>query len=320
MNLLEKFDAVEVQQNRRISPMEKAYCEAQQAACTAAAKRMKTIADSITEAYAEQREILSPVYDDYSDYNGYLDDSHMKADDIREHIVARHKTYISRVVGYFESKHRVSLDQNEIMEHLIPEAPVRPDHYFGMSDKALEAYKERYQIYKQQYAQYEQQLFDLVICYETIVDEIFQQLGGFSFEEQELRELKQKLWQGWHSNNWRTEYKTAEDFEVKGQTLQLKDGCSIASYYSSDKLQLHNVTKDLLRGIAHYEHGNVDLAVSMFGRLMGYDFSIFEVFPHSEKVQKIKCFKNGRVDIKFRDAAACNDFVDRYLRTEIQEV
>ena len=323
MGILEKFDAVEVQQDRRISPLEKAYCEAQQAACTAAAKRMKAIADAITEAYAEQREILSPVYttNDYADYNSYLDDSHMKADEIREHIVNRHRTYIGRIVDYFASNHRVNLDQVEIMNHLIPEAPAKPDYYYGMSDKAMEAYKERYQLYEQQYAQYEQEIFDLEIPYESIVDEIFQQLGGFSFEEQELRELKKKLWENWHSNNWRTEHQTVEDFEIKNQTLKLENGCSNDSYWRpTDEFKLHNSTKYILQAIAHYEHGDVRLATHMFGGFMDYRFDGAEGYPRSSMVEKIKCFKNGRVDIKFTDAATCNAFVDQYLRTEITEV
>ena len=35
------------------------------------------------------------------------------------------------------------------------------------------------------------------------------------------------------------------------------------------------------------------------------------------KVRNIKLFKNGRVDIKFRDAVTVQEFVENYLRKQI---
>lgn len=314
MNLLDKFDAVEVKADRRISPVDKSFCEAQEAACIAASEKLKLIADMIKDGLDEQDRLLNA----FSNCASYFASSNLDDDKVLHVRNERHERMVRTIVHYFERKYNVSLNAGSIIDHLVPKEPEHP--YSGFYTKPTE--EERTQ-YKASRAAYQDQMDQLVIHYQDIVDEIFQQLGGFSFAERSLREMKKDLWNKFHYKGWHSDGKLVENFEIKGQTLKLTSyAVSYDEWFaSSGPWQMSDSTKALLDAIAHYEIGDTNAGVRIFPSLMDYRHDCSEYNPcMSEKVEKIKCYKNGKVDIKFKDAATCNDFVDRYLRTEITEV
>jgi len=314
MNLLEKFDAVEVKADRRISPVDKSFCEAQEAACAAAEQKLKQIAIMIKEGLDEQDRLL----ESYSNCASYFASSDLDDDKALRARNKRHERMIRTIVHYFERRYNVNLNDGAIVDHLVPKEPEHP--YSGFYSHPT---KDEMEQYKDSLAAYQDQMDQLVIHYQDIVDEIFQQLGGFSFKDRALREMKKSLWDKFHYRGWHSDNKTVESFEVKGQTLKLTSyAVSYDEWFAdSGPWQMTDSTKELLNAIAHYELGDTNAGSRIFPSLMDYrhDCPVYTPFM-SEKVEKIKCYKNGKVDIKFVDAAACNDFVDRYLRTEITEV
>lgn len=319
MNLLEKFDAVEVKADRRIAPEDRSWCAAQHAAYLAAGDSFAAIEDLIREEYGIQKNFLARHYgSNYSSSDSYLG-THFNDGDARQWNMDRHQKYIMRVVNYFANKYRVHLDAYAVKDRLIPPPPDEP-RYYGIISRD-EQYFAELEVYKKKKEEYEKSLCKLDISYETILDEIFQQLGGFSFSEKAEAELKKKLYDEFHRKDWRTGGVMLEQFEVKNKTLKLDYGCSpYYSYSSSADLQLTSSGKALICGLCHWEFGDEGRAASAYRDIMDYRFSLQKFQPDSEKVEEMRFFKNHRVDIRFTDAATCNDFVDRYLRTEITEV
>lgn len=235
----------------------------------------------------------------------------------------RNRTFISAVVNYFSRKYSVELDKSKIEEHLIPTGPKEPDlpwgGYRSMSEDEIASYRQELDAYKVEKDKFEQSLRTLPLRYEQVVDEIFVQLGGFSFQERAMNEFLRLCWDASHHRNWSSD-QYVEEFEIKNDVLRLTGSwvyCDenkwmrspVPEYKPSESL------KTILNALAHYETGKFKDGANWFPELFKYDTkeNQFEI-AYMSKVKNIKLFKNGRVDIKFRSAAFVQEFVGQYLR------
>ena len=233
----------------------------------------------------------------------------------------RNRTFISAVVNYFSRKYNVELDEREIEEHLIPTGPKEPNlpwgGYRNMSEDEIASYREELDTYKVEKEKFEQSLRVLPLRYERVVDEIFVQLGGFSFQEKAMNEFLSRTWNCCHS----TYRDNAEEFEIKNDTLKLTGywcRCKDDSWRSHDEWESTDSLKTLLNALAWYECGRMDEGNLWFPELFRYDTerNFFETY-NMEKVKSVKLFKNGRVDIKFRSVAYVQEFVETCLRRKV---
>lgn len=153
------------------------------------------------------------------------------------------------------------------------------------------------------------------------MDEIFVQLGGFSFQERAMNEMLIRCWKSGHRKDWRTD-KTVEDFDVKNDTLKLLDSgywCECHSWRSYPEWSASDGLKHVLEAVAHFQCGRMNEGHLWFPDLFMHS-TPNNVFPinNMEKVKNIKLFKNGRVDIKFSSAAYAQEFVENYLRKYVE--
>jgi hypothetical protein len=243
-------------------------------------------------------------------------------DRVYETMKGRNRTFVSTIVRYFSRKYKVDLDEEEIKEHLFPAAPEEPDlpwgGYRSMSDDEIDAYKEKTAVYKEAKEKYDQSLCALPLRYEQIVDEIFVQLGGFSFQERAMNEFMERIWNCCHN-----QYSGGkEKFEIKNDTLRL-NGYGYWISVDENKWMSHPVPeyrlyddmRTLLHALAYYECGRMDEGSRWFPELFKYDTKENQFdLAHMKKLKSIKFFKNGRVDIKFRNATYAQEFVEQYLR------
>lgn len=321
MNLLDKFAAVEIKADNRISEADRLYCTQNQTAYEKAGEFLRKLASELSEALEEQRQILCKKESEF--YESYMDHDHMTVRHVTEALVERHKTLIHNIVSYFSRTYSVELDTGIIRDHLIPKAPESNPPYSrwgwgSLTEEQMEANRAYHEAYEEELKEYQKNIHNMVIRYEDIVDEIFTQLGGFSFTEQALNELREKCYNAAHHREWRSESDT-EDFVVKKDVLQLtRYSCHYDAGWSTPRWSIPDSTKHILDGIAHFDRGEFNHGHKLFPALFAWDMqcNIFE-FPWAEKVRSVKLFKNGRVDIKFADAAAVNEFVDNYLRIKI---
>ena len=156
----------------------------------------------------------------------------------------------------------------------------------------------------------------LPLRYEQIVDEIFLQMGGFSFEEKARSELLERVYNATHylhDSAWAHARAGEERFEVKNAILRFPEGMTYQSY---DRLRCSDDFRAILDAVAAFESDGTAPGTSYFDPFYMYDTSttLLET-PTLDKVDSVKIYKNGRADIRFRSPAMAQEFVTQYLRT-----
>lgn len=316
MSLLNKFSSVEIKADNRISEEDKAFCQRHQEAFDKSGLALAVIAEKMSAALAEQESILGTGTDGGTDQ--YVSGNGFSCNDgfVYGVMKQRNKSFITALVRYFAHKYNVKLDKDEILEHLIPAPPQEPQLPWGgyrdMSDEQIDQFKERMEVYRQEETKYSEAMRAFPLRYEQIVDEIFVQLGGFSFQEQAMNEFLERTWKCCHQN-----WDGKERFEIKNDTLRLTSGwcwCDDQWSWGPDWKPSDDL-RTLLDALAWYQCGRMGEAALWFPELCRYTTkeNQFDTCNMS-KVKFIKLFKNGRVDIKFRSATYVQEFVEQCMR------
>ncbi len=152
--------------------------------------------------------------------------------------------------------------------------------------------------------------YDLNLTHHNIIDEIFEQLDGFSFEEKAVHELIEA------SKN------TIYDFDNK-VTIK-KSSLSINNYVWWDTwwgFSLKSGLTQLYKALSHFENGStktLDALNHMLEQLRQGDkhYDIFRKyeFESYEKIKSIKVFKNKKITVEFKDHALAQEFANTYLK------
>ena len=295
MGLLEKFEAVTIQSDNRISAEDKAFCERHQAAYEAAIQGCQELKLFWEDMIKTQDELLEE--DSWRHTLLYLSSPNqleLSTEGIDQHVEGLHKKFIRVLVNQFNATYATSLSAGRIEETLLPKEPERSGR---KEDEALKAYHE--------------ELRSLVICYQDIVELMVQQMDGRSFTDQAFYELTAQC----HRAAWNT-YQGTPKFERKKNVIRYTGyGCRCKSWGHSDEWELQQDTKDILKGAAFFENGVFRLYPMGFQELLGYSGSYDNEhnFPTCVKLVQLKMFKNGRVDFKFSTEAYAEKFVRDYL-------
>ncbi len=218
MGLLDKFNAVEIKADNRISEADRKYCTTLQEAYDKAKEQLDDVYTILIRVGNEQRRIMG---NDAERMPKFLEGCSSLVSQVDEDIMNRHFRFINAIVSYFEREYTVNLERSCICEHLIPKKP--DSSYWNDA-------------YKQEYQKYRQDIKNLSLSYVSVIDEIYAQLDGFSFEERAVNELKKRCWEVVHPGRYYND-NPEDQFEVKGSTLRLTYGCSHSSWYS-DTLEL----------------------------------------------------------------------------------
>ncbi|WP_431818827.1 hypothetical protein [Bacillus pumilus] len=157
---------------------------------------------------------------------------------------------------------------------------------------------------------YKSYSFEQLITFEKLLDHLFEQLGGFTFDEMANQQIKNKI------------NEAVYKFEVKKHTLHLPDflyfedwfGLSL-SYRSEEKLD------KLFDALMLFENGMPSSSYAMdqikyelkegFNKHAIFDKYSFDIFS---KIKSFKTFKNGKVSIEFHSLELANEFANKYLK------
>ncbi len=295
MDLLEKFAAVKIEADSRITESDKDFCEQHQKAYETAISSFKELAFFWADMNTEQQKLLGGV--DSPFYHNYLFSQNgpsISQDQINRHIEGLHQDYIDWLTHYFNSTYHVSVSSSEVAKAILPK---QPESRRGDTEE---------------WAQYHVQMQSLTVHYSDIVDQIILRLDGRSFSEQAFHELYTKC----HNAAWNT-YRQKAEFEQKKDTIRFTGYFCNFRGWPFDGWELQDTMKEILRGVAHYETGSYRVFPLGFSDLMGYhDIKDAVVeFPTCEKVKQIKLFKNNRVDLKFASPEFAGQFISKYLGT-----
>lgn len=324
MSILDKFSSVEIKADNRISDDDRAFCVRHQEAFDKAGPALDKIADAMIAAKTEQQSILGSDDSEYSylsTWGVYISSDRFKCDEsaVYEMEKKRGERFITEIVDYFQRKYTLELDRDKVKDRLIPAPPKGPElpwgGYRSMTDEEVDVFKEKLSAHKAELQKYENDLRANSLRYEQIVDEIFVQLGGFSFQERAMNEFLKKCWDTAHNYHG-----DKENFEIKNDTLRLTGywcRCRNERWMSEPEWSTDEDLRIILNALVHFDIGQLNRGAEWFPKLFRYSTKE-NIFPISnlEKVKQIKLFKNGRVDIKFKDAVSCQEFVENYLRRQ----
>ena len=294
MNLLEKFTSVSIETDRRITEEDRSFCETHQAAYTAALLALSELSFFWADAKKTQ-EGLNDLPGKYhrNDYLYSSDGVNLSLGKIYAQRIAAHSQLITSIVHYFNTTYHVTVSTHAIVEKLLPQNSDRERYY-----------DEEYHI------EYNEAMQSLRLQYQDIVDLIILQLDGRNFSEQAFYELRNKCRDAAGRPYGGTRY------ERRKNTLLWTDyGCSYDDYYCSSGWRLNDHIKTVLRGIAHFETGSYSSFPDRLYDLLSYGHISYDIlqFPSCEKLEQVKLFKNGRVDIRFTTEAYAKEFEDIYL-------
>ncbi len=297
MNLLEKFDHVEIQSDQRISESDRKICEAHQNAYKNAATTLQELSCYWESMIEMQTDLLEGTGSEITTYLSSHECISLSMDLIHAQIIANHTTFINSIVSYFNKAYHTSIPCICIVAALIPPEPEKA----GCDRDA----------YKEKYRQYEKDLLELSLNYKDILEQIFIKMDGRDFVSQALYELKERCClAAWFS------YRTAAKFEQQKNILRFQNyGCNYSYRYSEDVWTLSKALQTILYGIAHFETGSFTALPCGFFTLLGYQGSKEDThkFTGCKKIEQLKMFKNGRVDIRFTSEAYAGKFIEDYL-------
>lgn len=292
MSLLDKFAAVEVKAESRISPSDKDFCIVHQEAYDHLRKALTELLEFVEERIRVREAIVKRAEPDFS-ISAFGSVSPAK---IRNELMESHEDFISKLTYHFSSKYNVTLDSNAIKEILVPKKPSN-----GC-----------YSRNKAEWDAYVQEMSTMRITYESILDQIFVQLGGCSFQDKALNELKEAA----HVGAW-NRYHGIKCYEQKKAVITFTSyACHWDTWYSGPHISLSDSMKSIVRAVSHFETGTMDYLPWGFRELCGYSFERSEFDLDMDKVKSVKCFKNGRVDIRFTSEAYAREFIELYLGLE----
>lgn len=294
MNLVEKINQVKIKADTRISGADRAFCERQQRAYDAAREALRELDFTWTDCISQQKMIL----DGEQAYTYYLgNDRNLKATCFRDELERLHEHFINRLTSYFAHTYSVDLSAQSITERLLPS-----NNSKGIfeREKAEEAE-----------AAYHKAMRELALRYTDVLDQIFIQLGGRSFQEKAFWELQQRCC----SAVWNT-------YKNEPQYVQQKDiihfychFCSCDADWTPPRWSMTDRAKSVLGGVVHFETGSYTMVPAVLSDFFSYRDvrQACTAFHGYSKLRQIRLFKNGRMDIRFASSALAEQFIDIYL-------
>lgn len=284
-NILDVFDNIEIKNDTRLSEED-----------------LKVISD-LEEKFFKQRDFhfrMKELIESKEDciYDGTTNYSSFKQNDLREsnYSAFMDETYrfTSAIYTYFENKYNIKLIKSNIVEYGDLKYVTR--YRDNNANEKLEKFES--------------------LTKEDVIDDIFEQLGGFNFEDKAKQEVIEYL-----KKESTTYDKRKPKVQVKGKKVIINEFTYIDSFYpdrlsycSEDKMRF------LLKGISLYSDGLIDEGLlKKFKeerlKIKTSSFGIFEI--NKNKVDNIKLFKNRRVDIEFTSVTNAINFAKEFLSYEI---
>lgn len=292
MNLLEKFEKVELKEEDRISETDRALCEAHQQAYENARNSLPEFIFIGKDMRDTQKALLTGTG---AGDTTYLPEYVSKIDDqtLRKYLIGLPHTLIRQIVSYFNSTYCIGLSCDEVIKTLLPQRPE-------------DSYRDDFE---ESYRQYEEDMLQLSIHYRDILRQLFLQTEGRDFRSQALHELKGKC----HDAAWNSAQGCAR-YERTKNILRFRHSACYYSQYGPP-FSLSADLENILRGIAHFETGEFNTYPYGFSNLFHSTYYNDHDFPGCHKAEQLRMFKNGRVDIRFSSEATAREFVDEYLGT-----
>ena len=292
MDLLQKFSAVEVRTDDRITEADRQFFQRQQTAYQDVVTGFYQIGGLWSDMQFQQKEVLFDPEDRRETWkNKYLVSNWWPEIDVNhrlKHIFFVHKEFIVTLVNYLNDTYHLSISTYAVETDLSLKEPP----YVTAEDKA--------------------DWFPAVLRYEDAVELILSWFDGRTFEEQGpyelLKNCRRMAWMNGTAN-----------FEQKKPLIKLlSKACDYGYYRGHEQWHVSDGGKNVLKGLAHFEAGGFQPYPYEINELLSdtshlwYDLWELE---GCKKLDRIKLYKNGRMDIRFTSEGFARQFAADYFGT-----
>lgn len=295
MDLLEKFSSVEVRADSRITETDRQFCQGRQDAYHAAIEAFQQLLAFWRDVTDQQMHILADPENPGEEWKRYLVSPRfpeLTEENITLHIIKIHHRFISDVTGYLNKTYHLSVEPDSVELGLLRKNTSYDDTTVDRTAV----------------------LMSVLFRYEDVINEILSKFDGRSLSEQAPYELVENC----HRAAWK-EKDHSENYEQKKNLVKIiSNACSYGYHNGYEQWHVYENGRHILRGLAHFETGGfeqypagIDSLLSDTRRLW---YDLWE-FDDCVKLERIKLFKNGRMDIRFTNEGYARQFVTDYLGT-----
>lgn len=294
-DLLSGILNIEVRNMDKITEQDRLYCKQQQDMLYKTLDqidRWYAVFKEEAEQYREERKFhyeengKVSMRDFYSYHNDREDYSHneFKPFDILNDMVDKNRNananFANRIIAYFNRTYNVSVPEQTIDEKTL-RMGFRP-------------------------------------VYETYVDAVIEHLGGKSFRDTAVEELLARFSKNVHPSYWcKTKIELKKDKIVFPEVVRFDDfylqydKCQISYNYGTN---LENLCAGIAYGADDVLNGNTDMITGFNHN----DVSVTDWYDlTTTNAEQMKFYKNGRIDIKFKDGTAAERCFKRLRLDEI---
>lgn len=295
MKLLEKFAAVQVKTDNRITEADRQFMQRQQTAYQDAVTGFYQIGALWSNMCAQQKAALFDPEERWegwkskyliSDWWPEIDMNHLM-----KHIFFLHKMFLCDVVSYLNETYHLSINANIVLRSLLPQEPA----YIRLEDEDKVDWS------------------PVILRYQDTVELILSGFGGRTFEEQAPYELVENCRRAVWNNDCTANY------ERKTVTVKILSGaCNYGYYRGHEQWYIHDSGKNVLKAAAYFEAGGFQPYPYEINELLSDSanlwYDLWEL-DGCDKLERIKLYKNGRMDIRFTSEGHARQFVADYFGT-----
>lgn len=150
--------------------------------------------------------------------------------------------------------------------------------------------------------------YDHTVTYKDVVDDILLQMDGMNFSEKANEEIKEAV---------RSTIYNSSKVKVQSMKVTIADYLYFESWFGSWRNNRDEDLAKLFRGVELFESGKTTtrdtLARIAYDRIRKDWFDVFS-FTFMNKFESLKCFKNGKVEIRFKSHELALQFAKEYLK------
>ena len=277
---LQKIISIDLSQTSRLSPDDQNFCDDLE-------KDKNKIIGTINHILGDARKHLFSIQNVFvcTEFIGRIEN---KRDELLHN-------FINRVTRYFTDKYNVTIDPALIAKNTLNQ---EKRHYH--------------------YSEYEYTVVDkdekkgIDVSMEKILDEIFIQLGGFTFQEKSEKEITDACKKAFMP------YGKEPRISIIKDKLTAYGFLSLEHQYSGGYRISHYGSRDahtLFSALSHFETNDGSI-LEAFKPYLDYNTSIDFLSKNEfelEKIKAIKCYKNRKGEMWFKDNGTACEFARKYM-------
>lgn len=282
LDLVEKFNKVEEKSNE-MCEVDKQFCENIHTQYQYALAYYNTIAKISAES--ENNQPYADLVSEYSDLNVGRNEF-----ELGKRITEVHNSYIETIYNYFSKKYNVKINQRDGFR----ERDVEKDYRNAVP-----------YVYNQ-----------IKLHFSEFYEDILKQLGGLSFEQTKLRQLKKQFFD-------LVAFKNGKGNLLKNNVVTLVRYLYWEKRWSDDLRLCYNsfeYIKTLESALSSFSNQDIS-GLGVFESNVDFDVipNPVSIYP-SDVVQNVKCFKNGKIEIKFANSQLAKEFAVEWCKFDLTEV